>query len=195
MSLAFFQRNACAQFYCVVIVPKNFNARGLMKFAGIFSLFALLSATCIADTHFPSPQYLLVGDEDGSQLDNCHFDFSTGYTDVTLYDYELQITAEQRTSDKQLMVVVFPEEEGISFRIHNVQIGKSPQYNLEGLVAKVTGTFIAQVNEGNPIRVQMTVPVQIESVQEFSVSSDEALIQGNQFYKKTLPEMVNKDTQ
>lgn len=165
-----------------------------MKFVRIFSLFIFLSATCAANTHFPSPQYLLVGDEDGSQLQDCHFDFSTGYTDVTLYDYELQITAEQRTSDNQLMIVVFPEEEGVSFRIHNVQIGKSPQYNLEGDVAKVTGTFIAQVNEGSPIHVQMTVPVQIEAVQEYSVSLDEALIQGNQFYKKTLPEMVNQNT-
>lgn len=163
-----------------------------MKFAGIFSLFVLLSASSVADTHFPSPQYLLVGDEDNSQLQDCHFDFSTGYTDVTLYDYELQITAEQRFSDNQLMVVVFPEEEGISFTIHNVQIGKSPQYGLEGAVAKVTGTFVAQVNEGKPMRIQMTVPVEIESVQEFSVSSDEALIQGNQFYKKMLPEMVTQ---
>lgn len=162
-----------------------------MRFIGIFSLLALASSLSAANTHFPSPQYILAGDEDSSQLHNCHFDFSTGYTDVTLYDYELQITAEQRLSDKELMIVVFPEEEGVSFQIHKVKFGKSPQYNLEGTVAKVTGTFIAKINEGTPIRMQMTVPVEIEGVQEFSVTPDEALIQGNQFYKTKLPKMIN----
>ena len=148
------------------------------------ALFLLVTVGTLSAT---LPRTILVDyDEDDSQLQSRQMSFGSGYTNVTLYDYHIKITAEQRMDDNQLLVIAFPTEMGISFTIHNVAIGTSPRYNLQGPVAKVHGTFRAQVNEGSPLTVTMMVPVQIAQVQEFSVSTDEALIQGYQFYKKQM---------
>ncbi len=127
-----------------------------------------------------------------SSLANTQYDFESGYTTVTSYNYTVRITAEERTTDNKLLVIVFPKDMGVSFTISNVAVGNAPpQYNLDGQVANVTGTLSCQVNETNPISAQMSFPVQISQVGEFSVSPDEALIQGNQFYTKDLPATDN----
>ncbi len=164
-----------------------------MNAAAFFSFFMLLCTNAFAQETVQMPKYLLANNNEDYNLEGRHFDFGVGYTTVTQYDSVVKITAEQRFSDNELLVIVFPQEMGISFHIDNVRIGKAPHYNLQGNVAKVTGTFIAEVNMSNPIRVNMTVPVQISPVSDFTVSSDEALIQGNQFYQKKLDTMVTGD--
>ncbi len=121
-------------------------------------------------------------------LANTQYDFESGYTTITSFNYTVKVTAEERTTDNKLLVVVFPKDMGAAFTISNVTVGNAPpQYNLDGPAANITGFFTCQVNETNPIRQEMSFPVQISTVSEFTVSPDEALIQGNQFYTVDLP--------
>lgn len=149
--------------------------------------YCLLALTLLLTSFTP---YIALVDDDnaGDELQERHFTFGMGYTTVTYYDNIVKITAEQRTSDNMLQVIVFPQEMGVKFNLNNVQVGLAPpRYNLQGKVARVTGVFVAQVNEGNPMRGRMMVPVQISQVSEFTVSSNEALIQGNQ-YREFIPQ-------
>lgn len=161
-----------------------------MKAALLLSLSMLLSVFCSAQETIPSTKFLLASDD---ELLDRHFEFGSGYTNVTLFDYVVKITAEQRFSDKQLLVVVFPQEQGVSFTIQKVEIGKAPKFNLKGPVAKVTGVFRAQVNMSNPLHREMTVPIQISPVNEYTVSENEALIQGNHFIQKHFTYMITGD--
>jgi hypothetical protein len=158
----------------------------------LLTLLLLFASCCQADDYYPHPKYLLINDNAGD-LAGRHFDFSLGSTTVSQYDYTVKITAEQRFSDKQLLIIAFPQEMGVSFRIHRVRIGKAPQFHLKGPVAHVTGVFSARVSENGPLGARMTVPVQIAPVNEFTVSANEALIQGNQYVVKNLPRMVTGD--
>lgn len=153
-------------------------------------MMLLLTAFCVAEETAPHVPYVLTDDYGNGTVGGRHFDFAPGYTKVTLYNFVIKITAEQRFSDKQLLVVVLPNEQGASFNIQKVQIGRAPHFNLQGPVAKVTGVFIARANMRSPIRTRMTVPVQIAPVFDYTVSPNEALIQGNQFYQEVLPNMV-----
>lgn len=158
----------------------------------LLTLMLLFVSCCQADDCYPHPKYLLIS-ENAGDLSGRHFDFSLGSTTVSQFDYSVKITAEQRFSDKQLLVIAFPQEMGVSFRIQRVRIGKAPQFNLRGPVAHVTGVFSARVSENRPLSARITVPVQIEPVNEFTVSTNEALIQGNQYVLKNLPRMVTGD--
>ena len=113
-----------------------------------------------------------------SSTEGLHFTIEPGYTNVSVYDYTLKVTAEERTTDKKLLVIAFCQDNNMRFDIKEVTVDKD--------VAKVTGVFRAQVSEDNGLRKRIIVPVQIASVDAFSVSADEALIQGNQFYEKSL---------
>ncbi len=155
-----------------------------MRFLGLCTLIMLITAPCMARP------YLLTDNYGSEQLENRNFSFGSGYTVVKHFDYTVKITAEQRFSDKELLVIAFPQAMDVSFHIERVQIGKAPHFNLQGAVAKVEGTFRARVNMSNPIRTHMMVPVQIAPVNEFTVSANEALVQGNQFFQKKLPHMV-----
>ncbi len=165
-----------------------------MKFLAIFAMIIGCSAGCMATQNFPFPTYMLIDDENASDLLTKHrFEFDTGSTILTCYDYHIKITAEQRFSDKELLVIAFPQEMGAAFQIDTVRIGTAPRYNLEGPVCLVAGVFRARINENNPISVHMTIPIQINPVNDFTVSSHEALIQGNQFVQRKLPNMVTGD--
>ena len=107
-----------------------------------------------------------------------------GATTAKFDNYQVKVTSEQRASDHELLVIAFPNEQGVLFHIQNVRIGKAPRYNLQGAVAHVTGFLRTRANEYYPLRRRITVPVQIARVNEFTVSANEALIQGNQFYEK-----------
>ncbi len=151
-------------------------------------LFLLLSAPILAN----EPYILPIADDTGG-LERIHFDLASGATTLSFDNYQLKITAEQRAQDHNLLVIAFPNEQGITFHIQNVRIGPAPSYNLKGGVAHVTGFIRARANEYYPLRRRITVPVEIARVNEFTVSANEALIQGNQFYEKKLPHMVTGD--
>ncbi|MBS0633877.1 MAG: hypothetical protein JSR37_00255 [Verrucomicrobia bacterium] len=130
---------------------------------------------------------LLVDDDNaGQELQGRHLDFGIGYTTVTYLDNKVKITAEQRMSDNKIQVIVFPLEMGVTFNLEHLRVGHAPpRYNLQGKVVLVKGNFVARVSENGPKRRQMTVPVQISRVNQFTVSSNEALIQGNQYREFT----------
>ncbi len=151
--------------------------------------FLLLSAPIFAN----EPHLLPIVDDTGG-LENVHFDFAKGQTTLSFDNYRIKISAEQRAQDHELLVIAFPNEQGITFHIQHVRIGRAPRYNLQGAVAHVTGFIRARANEYYPLRRRITVPVEIARVNEFTVSANEALIQGNQFYEKKLPKMVTGDT-
>lgn len=153
-------------------------------------LMMIFTATCVADEYEHHSPYLLTDDYGSQKLADQHFSFASGATTITYLDYKVKITAEQCFSDKRLLVIAFPLEQTVSFQIQRVSIGRAPEFNIRGAVAKVTGMFRARVNMANPVRKRMVVPVQIAPVNEFTVSANEALIQGNQCYQKVLPRMV-----
>jgi len=134
-------------------------------------------------------------DDDTNGLETAQYSFSMGATTVSFDDYQVKVTAEQRSTDNELLVIAFPNEQGVVFHIQDVRIGTgAPRYNIQGPVAHVEGFIRTQANENYPLRRRLSVPVQISPVSEFTVSANEALIQGNQFYEKKLPEMVTGDT-
>ncbi len=149
----------------------------------------IMMAPCVADEGIDEAEFLLLDAEPG-ELTDTKFDFAVGVTTVSHDNYRVRITAEQRRSDYELLVISFPREEGVIFDIHRVELGRAPRHNLQGIVAKVFGTFRARVNQGRPIVTRMMVPVEIAPVNEFTVSSNEALVQGNRFITKKLPKMV-----
>ena len=160
----------------------------------LLSMCAVLAfAPCAADEGLEDAEFLLLDGEPG-EITDAKFDFALGATTVTHDNYRVKITAEQRRSDHELLVIAFPREEGALFDMHRVELGRAPRHNLEGVVAKVFGTFRARVNEGRPIVTRMMVPVRIAPVNEFTVSSDEALVQGNRYIIKKLPKMVTENT-
>jgi hypothetical protein len=122
-----------------------------------------------------------------------HFEFYKGYTELTCLDYHIKITAEQRASDNEVLIIVIPREQGVHFNIRNVQFAtRHPNIHLEGPVAKVHGTLTAQYSMTHPLHVPMTVPVQVAIVNEFTVSANEALIQGNNHFEKKLPKLLTE---
>ncbi|MBS0633896.1 MAG: hypothetical protein JSR37_00350 [Verrucomicrobia bacterium] len=144
-----------------------------MKFTSIFALFLLLGSLCMAQNPY--------GD---FKMEDAQFSYNSGFTDVTFYNYHtLKITAEQNTTDNQLLVVVFPEREGVTFTISSVQMGDSSQNNLPGPVATVSGTMAVQINQPQPLMVPMSIPVQISQVSQYTVGPQEALMQGLKFYQ------------
>src|SRR5437016_4503017 len=106
-----------------------------MKF---FVLFALLTISCVADEYWPTTHYLLASDD--GNLEGRHYDFGKGYTTIHLYNYTVKITAEQRFSDKELLVIAYAQEQGIAFQIQSVRVGRAPHYNLMGPQVLVFGT-------------------------------------------------------
>lgn len=135
------------------------------------------------------PCFAEMGDEEAKP----RFAFFQGYTNITCYDFHVKITAEQRSSDKEVLIIAIPQEQGVHFNIQNVQFAqKHPNIHLEGAVAKVHGHFVAQYNMAHPQHVSMMVPVQVAIVNEFSISPNEALIQGNNHFQKKLPKLLSE---
>ena len=109
--------------------------------------------------------------------------YDVGYTQVTIHNYmALKLTAEQNSSTNQLLVIAFPEKSGLLFTIQSVQAGQGQQNGLEGPVATVKGTLSVQTNEPAPLQIPLTVPVQISAVSQYTISPQEALMQGLQFF-------------
>jgi hypothetical protein len=142
-----------------------------MKLATICSLLLLISAECVSD------QYGNLAAQD------VQFSYNVDYTEVSIHNYRaFKLTAQQNTTNNQLLVIAYPEKAGIRFTIQGVQMGESQQNDLQGLVATVTGTLSVQTNEPQPLQVPLTVAVQISQVSQFSVSPQEAMMQGLQFF-------------
>ncbi len=144
-----------------------------MKLTSLFTLFLLLTSLCMAQNPY--------GD---FKMEDAQFSYSSGFTQVTFYNYPtLKVTAEQNTTDNQLLVIVFPEREGITFTISGVQVGEASQDNLSGQVATVSGSMAVQINQPQPLNVPMSIPVQITPVNQYTVGPQEALMQGLKFYQ------------
>ena len=159
-----------------------------MKVVNALAVFML---TLCGATSFTQVEPVMNYD-DGSD----RFNFQEGYTEVTLYDYHFKITAEQRLGDRLAQVIVFGQQQNSRFHVNHVEFGKMPPGKApHGPVAKVSGIFVFQEsNIGGPRRVHMTIPVQLHAVTEFTVSSDEARVEGNLCIERKLPEMLAKQT-
>ncbi len=157
-----------------------------MKFAGLCSLLLLISSVCLAQG---GPEQASKNPYGDYSLQDAQFSYSVGYTQVTFYNYmTLKVTAEQNTTDNQLLVIAFPEREGVSFTISGVQLGQSSQYNMQGPVATVSGTMVVQINQPQPLSVPLSIPVQISQVSQYTVGPQEALMQGMKFYQMAIPQ-------
>lgn len=127
---------------------------------------------------------------------NRKLEFHEGYTEITVFDYHIKITAEQRLGDRLAQVVVFGQQQNSRFHINHVEFGHMPSNKPpHGPVAKVSGIFVFQEsNVGAPRRVHMMIPVQLRAVTEFTVSSDEARVEGNVCIERKLPKMLAHET-
>lgn len=115
------------------------------------------------------------------------FDFQEGYTEVSVFDYHFKITAEQRFSDNMAQVIVFPQQQGTRFHINHVEFRTMTSSEISGPVAKVFGILVfRESNIGAARRVHLMVPVKISRVSDFTVSSDEARIEGNTCFERKL---------
>jgi hypothetical protein len=125
---------------------------------------------------------------------NRKLEFHEGYTEVTLMDYHVKITAEQRLGDRLAQVIVFGQQQYARFHLSHVEFGVMPPHRPpHGLVAKVSGIFVFQEsNIGKMRRVHMMIPVQIRSVTEFTVSNDEARVEGYTCIERKLPKMLSE---
>jgi hypothetical protein len=160
-----------------------------MRHPYLLALFLSLLSFCSAEEQAANSDLLIAMGDDN--LQDRHMDFQQGYTNLSMYQYHVKVTAEQRYSDKKVLIVVLPQEQAVKFRIQNVHFAKNaPQWKLEGPIARVQGVFSAHVNMSNPVHVRMVIPVQVKAVSEFSISPDEAMIQGNQFVERSPHEML-----
>lgn len=151
-----------------------------MKFLSFF-----LSILCLS----PGLAFAQGGDDTYQEY---QLQYYPGYTQVSLFNYNVKITAEQRTSDNMVQIVAMPDQMGVQFQIQNVnfQVASADQ-NPSGPVAIVTGIFAIQLGYQTPSPMQKTIPVQISDVSEFSISQDEAMMQGNPVFQKQLPSMLS----
>lgn len=123
---------------------------------------------------------------------NIHDDFSRGATVVTIDGYHVKITAEQRRTDKKVQVVAYPQEQGVLFHIQGVQFGKMPHNpQVTGPVAKVRGSFTIQESNAGDSSLRRVIPVEVIPVNEFSITPDEARMQGNVCFQKDLSHMLS----
>lgn len=159
-----------------------------MKIAAlIFSLVSLLPICAVAD----NPVQIYKADD----LEQFQVTYNSGYTVVSIYGYSVKITAEQRTTDNMAQVVILPREEGIQFQILNVEFTVLPQGNdIGGPVAQVGGVFTVQYTTGSPITVSKVIPVQLAFVDDFSMSADEARVEGDVVFQKQLPSLLSSST-
>lgn len=149
----------------------------------ILSLF--LSILCFA------PAICLAQDGDDTYQEY-QLQYYPGYTQVSLFNYNLKITAEQRTSDNMVQIVVVPDQMGVQFQIQDVTFKvASSEENPSGPLAIVTGTMAVQLGYQAPTPMQKTIPVQISDVSQFSISQDEAMMQGNPVFQKQLSSMLS----
>ncbi len=121
--------------------------------------------------------------------EEAQFSYNPGNTQVTFYNYAtLKITAEQNTNDNQLLVIAFPQKEGVSFTITGVTVTTQPsQANVQGPVANVSGTMLINTNQATPLSVPLTVPIEISQTSQYTIPPQEALMQGYQFYQMAYP--------
>lgn len=127
-------------------------------------------------------------------LEQYELQYHNGYTLVSIFSYQIKIVAEQRSSDMLAQVVVVPQEQGAQFKIENVDFLIMPPSNdLGGPVAQVDGLFYVQVNQSYPVQILKMVPVEVATVDSFSISADEATIQGNSVVQKQLSEMLSDE--
>ena len=161
-----------------------------MRLPYFLILFLSLQSFSIAEEPAGASE-LFIAMDDGNLQDR-KMDFQQGFTNLSMYQYHVKITAEQRYSDKKVLIVVLPQEQAVNFRIQNVTFAKSaPKWNLDGPIARVQGIFSAHVSSnGAPAHMRLMVPVQVKAVSTFSISPDEALIQGNQFVERNPKEML-----
>jgi len=130
--------------------------------------------------------------QDNDAYQECQLQYYPGYTLVSLFNYNVKIVAEQRTTDNMVQVVVLPQEMNVQFQIQNIDFQVAPQdANPSGPLALVTGTFGVQLGYQGQTPMQKTIPVQISDVSEFSISQDEAMMQGNPVFQKQLPNMLS----
>src|SRR5690242_11664326 len=111
-----------------------------MKF--LCMLMMLLTSYCMAQ----NGQY---GD---FRPEEAEYSYNSGNTQVTFYNYAtLKITAEENTSSNQLLVIAFPQKEGVSFKITGVAVtAQSSQANMMGPVANVSGTMVVSTGAPTP---------------------------------------------
>jgi hypothetical protein len=126
-----------------------------------------------------------------NDLEQFQIEYTTGSSRVSLYGYHIKITAEQRSSDNLAQVVILPNEEGVQFTIQQVDFTVIPPGgDVAGPVANVQGVFTIQYSTGAPITVVKTIPVQLSIVDTFTISQDEATVEGIQVYRKQLPSLL-----
>lgn len=156
------------------------------------ALFLSAVLPCSATETASAPDVQLVDMDNNSHH---QLDFHDGYTNLTIYDYHVKILAEQRMSDNLVQIVVIPNEQGIRFKILNIKFEVAPPgVDLSGPVAKVEGVAMFRRNMQYPMRIREVVPVQIQSVSEFSISQDEAMMQGNECVQRQLPNSFSDST-
>lgn len=106
-------------------------------------------------------------------------EFNSGYSNLTMYSYHVKLTAEQRLSDNLVQVIAIPQEQGVQFNILNVRFGQMPESaNLDGPAAIVQGVLLIRTGEMTSTRVAEMVPIQINTVTDFSMSADTARMMG-----------------
>lgn len=162
------------------IITKEIQTKGsVMKISNVCVVSALLfTSPCLAN----DPVQITKVQNDEYRR---HLDFEDGYTNLVIHDYHIKIIAEQRFTDNLVQVIAIPTEQGVRFRIANIQFETAPPgVNLSGPVAKVEGFVSFRSSEDTSRRMREIVPVQIKSVDEFSISEDEASMQGYDCMRK-----------
>lgn len=129
-----------------------------------------------------------------TDMEQYQLQYNSGNTIASIFSYHVKFVAEQRYSDSMAEVVVIPQEQGISFQIQSVDfIVMPPSNDVSGPVAQIEGTFRVQINQQNPVSIPKTVQVMVSSVEDFSVSGDEATIQGYPVFQKQLSQMLSDE--
>lgn len=115
-------------------------------------------------------------------------EFNNGYSNLTIYSYHVKFTAEQRLSDNLVQVIAIPQEQGAQFRILNVRFGQMPESSgLSGPAAIVQGALLIRTGEVTSTRVAEVVPIQINTVTDFSMSADTARMMGYPCVQRVMP--------
>ena len=123
-----------------------------------------------------------------------NFTYDQGFTLVSKNGYQLRCTAQQRISDNMLQVVVYPSEMNLRFQIQDITFGDAPaQMGATGPVAQVQGQVTAQTNNSStPTFAPLVIPVQVQPVSDFTLSTQEAKMQGYPVFEKSLPNLVTQ---
>ncbi|MBS0655863.1 MAG: hypothetical protein JSR46_08810 [Verrucomicrobia bacterium] len=115
----------------------------------------------------------------GGMVGQPQMTFNNGSTFVTISNYHIKIIAEQRLSDNLVQVVAIPSQTGVQFNITGVSPGEMPpSSNMGGPAVNVQGVVSFRTGGPNMTRVPETIPVQLNSVTNFSISADTATMQG-----------------